>query len=137
MTTFFKIKNKPFHFLFVFIFACMTTKPVFASLMESSSSLSKEEIILGDENSLYLEKKEWLWNLMICEDLSLCREVKRDDVDKIAHQLEDLKNSIANYCHQTEKEDYLCNLFAISLELTQKTDSNVDTRLWFWLGLRP
>ena len=119
MMTFFKIKNKPFHFLFVFIFACMTTKPVFANPMESSSSLSKEEVILEDENSLYLEKREGVWRLINCEGSSLCREVKMDDADKIAHQLEDLKSPIENYCRQ-EKEDYLCDLFAFSLELTQK-----------------
>ena len=126
MTTFFKIKNKPFHFLFVFIFACMTTKPIFASPMESSSSLSKEEFILGDENSLYLEKKEGLWHLMICEGSSLCREVETNDVDKIAHHLEDLRPHLDDYCSQG-KEDYLCKLFALSLELTQrKRDRNIS-----------
>ena len=97
----------------------MTTKPVFASPMESSSSLSKEEFILGDKDSLYLEKREGVWRLMNCEGSSLCREVKMDDVDKIAHQLKDLKNPIEDYCQQ-EREDDLCELLALSLELTQK-----------------
>ena len=57
---FFKIKNKPFHFLFVFVFVCMATKPIVASPMESSKPLSEEgkEVILGDKASVYFENKK-------------------------------------------------------------------------------
>ena len=90
--TFFKIKNKPFHFLFVFIFVCMTTKPVLASSVESFKPLSKEgkAVVLGDKDSLYLEKKKGIWRLIECT--SFCKEVTKDDMEKITHLLKDLKN---------------------------------------------
>ena len=120
--TFFKIKNKPFYFLFVFIFACMATKPIVASPMKSSKPLSKEgkEVILGDKDSVYLERKKDVWRLMKCEDSSFCWEVEgMDDMDKIAHHLENLRTPIEDYCQQG-KEDGLCGFFALSLEWAQR-----------------
>ena len=125
--TFFKIKNRPFHFLFVFIFIWTATKPILASPMESPTpfSSSRDNVILGDKDkdSLYLEKKEGLWHLMKCEDPFLCSEVKVDDVDEIAHHLKDFESRhIQDYCQQ-EKEDYLCDLFALSQKLTESKET--------------
>ena len=101
--TFFKIKNKPFHFLFVFIFACMTTKPIFASPMESSSSLSKEEFILGDENSLHLKRRDGLWHLMNCEGSSLCEEVDMDDATAAATEAG--VGACSSLCEEVDMDD--------------------------------
>ena len=102
----------------------MATKPNVASPMESSKPLSKEgnQVILGDKASVHFEKKKDVWRLMKCEDSSLCREVEKGDMDKIAHHLKNLRIPIKDYC-QKEKKDDLCELFALILE--RKTDQNI------------
>ena len=125
------LKNKPFHFMLALIFTCATTKAIHADsigVLKTPSQENSEVVVLGDKDFLYLERKEGVWHLMSCEGSSLCGEVDMNDieVDKIASYLidSDLESHIKDYC-TPEKEDYLCELFASSLELAQrKTDRN-------------
>ena len=113
------------------IFTCATTKAIHADsigVLKTPSQENSEVVVLGDKDFLYLERKEGVWHLMSCEGSSLCGEVDMNDieVDKIASYLidSDLESHIKDYC-TPEKEDYLCELFASSLELAQrKTDRN-------------
>ena len=125
------LKNKPFHFMLALIFTCATTKAIHADsigVLKTPSQENSEVVVLGDKDFWYLERKEGVWHLMSCEGSSLCGEVDMNDivVDKIASYLidSDLESHIKDYC-TPEKEDYLCELFASSLELAQrKTDRN-------------
>ena len=110
--TFFKITNKPFHFLFVFIFICTATKPIFASPTESSKPISTErdELVLGDKDS---------------QVGTSIKNIK--DIDDMANLLllKDIQEPMASYCQQENKEDALCDLLTLSLELDQrKSDKN-------------
>ena len=144
--TFFKITNKPFHFLFVFIFICTATKPIFASPTESSKPISTErdELVLGDKDSLYLEKRKEVWHLMECTGEGFCREVTIDDMnstDNITNHLKDLQEPIKDYCLHEEREDILCELHDLSLELDQrKSDKNrllteIISSCVAWIGI--
>ena len=138
------LKNKPFHFMLALIFTCATTKAIHADsigVLKTPSQENSEVVVLGDKDFLYLERKEGVWHLMSCEGSSLCGEVDMNDieVDKIASYLidSDLESHIKDYC-TPEKEDYLCELFASSLELAQrKTDRNwagAGAGAWAWAG---
>ena len=122
------LKNKPFHFMLALIFTCATTKTIHADSIKTPFQENSKVVVLGDKDSLYLERKEGVWHLMSCEGSSLCGEVDMNDVevDKIASYLidSDLESHIKDYC-TPEKKDYLCELFESSLELAQrKTDRN-------------
>ena len=122
------LKNKPFHLMLALIFICTTTKTIHADSIKTPSQENSEFGILGNKDSLYLEKREEVWHLMSCEGSSLCREVGMNDVnvDKIASHLKDLRPHLDDYCTQ-DKEDYLCELFALSLDLAQrKRERNID-----------
>ena len=90
------LKNKPFLFMLMFIFTCTSTKAIYAgwwssllSTPPSSPSFQKssEVVILGNEDSMFLKKKEGKWRVMESEGSSYYQKVEIEDVARIVYLL--------------------------------------------------
>ena len=128
------LKNKPFHFLLAFIFICMATKTISASPTETPKLLSKEnnKVILGDTDSLFLEKKEGdKWRLIECKSSSYCKEARMSYIldNEMDYYIKELQPHIENYCQQ-EKEDALCAIPILSRGLAQRKIDRDEALAW-------
>ena len=116
------LKNKPFHFILTFIFACIATKTIHASEAEFAQRFSQDEssIILGNNDSLFLEKRNGVWYLMKCDSPDECQKGKTT-IRNIASRLGDLEKPLANYCQQgVYQDDNLCVGFQAGHDLLQR-----------------